>query len=332
MALPHSNAYYQTRENMIKRQWLIGMALSFSCHANHYPIQFSIPESKIVKEVPSKDRDFAWIIPGQLDTYIYDSEEAYYLDYQRSYFGITCKKGGWDCLRHYEILANGCIPYFVDLDQCHPHTMYFLPKEIIYEAMNLPGVCYETRTIDYEIFDHARYYEIVEELLEHTRNHLTTQKMAQYLLKTVNYTGEKPILFFCYTTLPEYLSNLTLIGLKQLLGNRVIDIPKIPHIYKEYQGNIKTLYGKGMSYTRTVEVDNTDRNDIEKRIKDREFGLIIYGSIHHELAFHDTVLHNYSDQEIVYLCGEDDHHCITTSSLPPLTYFFLREYDCLRTQ
>ena len=43
------------------------------------------------------------------------NESDYYKDYQRSYFAITCKKGGWDCLRHYEILANAVSPTFLIL-------------------------------------------------------------------------------------------------------------------------------------------------------------------------------------------------------------------------
>ena len=106
-------------------------------HAKPFPIQFAIHESKIVKEIPEKDQDFAFIIPGNIRTYIYNEESEYYKDYQRSFFALTWKKGGWDCMRHYEILANGCIPYFVDLDQCDPNTMQFLPRELIKEAMNL---------------------------------------------------------------------------------------------------------------------------------------------------------------------------------------------------
>src|SRR5688572_9949738 len=85
-----------------------------------FPIGFAISETKFVSDVPIKDKDFASIIPGDLKTYIYTEESAYYKDYQRSYFAITCKKGGWDCMRHYEILANGCIPYFIDIDKCNP--------------------------------------------------------------------------------------------------------------------------------------------------------------------------------------------------------------------
>ena len=104
--------------------------VGFTLAADPYPIQFAIPESKIVNKIPEKSSDFAFLVPGKLDTYIYNTESDYYRDYQKSYFALTCKKGGWDCLRHYEILANGCIPYFTDLDQCHPKTMLFFPKRL----------------------------------------------------------------------------------------------------------------------------------------------------------------------------------------------------------
>lgn len=37
-------------------------------------------------------------------------EHRYYDDYSRSYFAVTRRKGGWDCMRHYEILAAGTHP------------------------------------------------------------------------------------------------------------------------------------------------------------------------------------------------------------------------------
>jgi len=44
-----------------------------------------------------------------------------------SKFGITTKRGGWDCLRHYELAANGCVLCFRDLDAkpelCAPHGL-----------------------------------------------------------------------------------------------------------------------------------------------------------------------------------------------------------------
>jgi hypothetical protein len=35
--------------------------------------------------------------------------------HQFSYFAFTHKRGGWDCMRHYEILASGCVPYMADI-------------------------------------------------------------------------------------------------------------------------------------------------------------------------------------------------------------------------
>lgn len=86
-----------------------------------YPITFSIPESKIINKENclKKTRFIAPLIPGDNTTYIYNTEKDYYESYQSSYYAITTKKGGWDCLRHYEILANNCIPYFVDIEVLH---------------------------------------------------------------------------------------------------------------------------------------------------------------------------------------------------------------------
>jgi hypothetical protein len=290
---------------------------------NIFPIQFSISETKVVDEIPEKDRDFAFIIPGDLRTYIYNDEAEYYKGYQRSYFAITTKKGGWDCMRHYEILANGCIPYFVDIDKCNPNTMYLLPRHLIREAMNLEGVSY--LKIDHSKFNKAKYYEILDKLLEYTRKHLTAKNMAAYLLETVNYSGTGKILFLTTTSNVDYLINSTLIGLKELLGDRVVDIPKVEPIYKSYSGDPKSLYGKGFSYSKIVDDIPVDRNNIKQRIENKEFDLIIYGYLHYELPFHDLVTKTYKPENIVYMCGQDEHRC----PFAHLNNLFLREFDSI---
>lgn len=302
---------------------LIFFALSFQLVQAAIPIQFAIPEVKIVEQIPEKERDFAFIIPGKLETYIYNSEEDYYRDYQKSYFAVTCRKGGWDCLRHYEILANGCIPYFVDLEQCPPNTMFALPKELILEAMHLKGVSY--LHIDHDKFDKAKYFKILKKLLDYTRKHLTTKSMAAYLLNQLNYHGEGKILYLSQDPYPDYMRCVMLIGLKELLGARVVDFPKIDHIYKTYPKDEKRLYGKGFSYTKIVDDPEVDRTDLADRINKKEFDLIIYGSVHRGMPFHALVLKNYQEHEIAYLCGEDGHKC-EFSALPNL---FIREFDCL---
>lgn len=101
-----------------------------------HPISFSIPEEKIRAELPEKRKDFASHVvdPEVADrlgrkttSYAFDREEDYYSDLAEARYGITTKRAGWDCMRHYEIAANGTVPCFRDLDrkapQCAPHGL-----------------------------------------------------------------------------------------------------------------------------------------------------------------------------------------------------------------
>jgi hypothetical protein len=95
------------------------------------PSTFAIPRCKVRPYVPAKTRVLATVIPGRIETYVFDDEQAYFDDYAESMFALTRKKGGWDCLRHYEIFANGCIPYFEDLRFCPSHSLITLPKRFL---------------------------------------------------------------------------------------------------------------------------------------------------------------------------------------------------------
>ena len=97
---------------------------------NFRPVSFSIPAEKIVTELPVKKKDFPKHIvdpdvvkhvPDSATSYAFENEQDYYNDLQISRFGITTKRSGWDCLRHYEIAANATVPCFKDLHK-KPHT------------------------------------------------------------------------------------------------------------------------------------------------------------------------------------------------------------------
>ena len=111
------------------------------------PISFAIPEEKIRSLDDSKrDAFFAPLIPvnqsidpSYMSTYIYKTEESYYEMYQTAYFSYTSKKGGWDTLRHYEIIANGSVPFFVDIEDCPKFTLWNLPKEMLIKAKYILG-------------------------------------------------------------------------------------------------------------------------------------------------------------------------------------------------
>jgi hypothetical protein len=107
---------------------------------NFRPTSFSIPIEKIIPDLKSNlankqklfpkhivDSEVAVQVEGSVTSYAFESEKDYYQDLQISKFGITTKRAGWDCLRHYEIAANGAVPCFRDLDlkptTCAPHGL-----------------------------------------------------------------------------------------------------------------------------------------------------------------------------------------------------------------
>jgi hypothetical protein len=101
-----------------------------------HEISFSIPELKIETELIPKtklfvkhivDEEVCSQVKGSMSKYAFHHEGDYYSDLNTSKFGITTKRGGWDCLRHYEIAANNAIICFRNLnekpDSCAPHGL-----------------------------------------------------------------------------------------------------------------------------------------------------------------------------------------------------------------
>lgn len=169
------------------------------------PIWFCIPESKI-NFTYDKKKDFAFINPGSNEshwpkdsrsTHIYTVEEDYYKDYEEARFAFTCKKGGWDCMRHPEIIANGCVPIFTDIENCPKKTLFGYDKELLKDVKKLPGLklasvdnssCFSgdkllqhqsTLTND---FKESSYQDLQAHFEYILREKLTTKKLASYFL------------------------------------------------------------------------------------------------------------------------------------------------------
>lgn len=143
-------------------------------HPNLLPISFGIPTSKLTIPNINKTQEYATCIPGQPETYIFKSEQPYYEDYQKSYYGVTMKKAGWDCMRHYEILGNYCVPYFIGLEDCPKNTLANFPKELLLEGRELANN-----------FDEQKYFIILDELFNYTKNNLTTKNIANYIINHI---------------------------------------------------------------------------------------------------------------------------------------------------
>ena len=117
-----------------KREWQGEVNQGRLCRV--LPASFSIPVDKIrPADLASKTQRFAshCVDPEvarscNLHTsYAFASEQAYYDDLATSRFAVTTKRGGWDCLRHYEIAALGALPCVRQLETkpatCAPHGL-----------------------------------------------------------------------------------------------------------------------------------------------------------------------------------------------------------------
>lgn len=97
------------------------------------PISFSFPsyfQAKSNTTFENKSIFLAPCHPGFRNTYKFNLEEDYYDQYSSSLFATTTKKAGWDCMRHYEIIAAGCIPFFPDIEKKPNCTMKNYPVEL----------------------------------------------------------------------------------------------------------------------------------------------------------------------------------------------------------
>jgi hypothetical protein len=176
-----------------------------------YPINFAIPKEKIVHTINPKPLNIlATLIPGKYSTYIYENEQDYYQSYQNSVFALTYKKMGWDSLRHYEILMNGCIPLFLNIDKCPEKILTNLPKKLLSEIfiqyswiLNqfFPTNIYKMKFLTIEKFflyffnllkkkydstalinSYPELFDIKKKMIDYTKKNLTTEKIASNII------------------------------------------------------------------------------------------------------------------------------------------------------
>ncbi|MBS1745643.1 MAG: glycosyltransferase family 1 protein [Bacteroidetes bacterium] len=155
---------------------------------NIKPVSFSIPEEKIIESLPGKHQLFASHIvdeevaekySGSKHQRLFDKEDEYYKDLQQSRFGITTKRAGWDCLRHYEIAANGAVICFKNLYEkpanCAPHGLEDGKNCIAYTDYDnlMDKVCNMSE---------EAYNELLKNSLDWIKNRTSSQKVS-FLLK-----------------------------------------------------------------------------------------------------------------------------------------------------
>jgi len=203
-----------------------GKNKSYSMH----PLTFGIPSKHVQDAVQPKGKELSTVVPGDWSTYAYmpredqtpqqraQLERDYYVDMQRSFFGLTWKKGGWDCLRHIELLASGCLPLFTDIARAPRGVLSLYPKRVFQLLLDFPGIMNLTGVpgrqgtptstdpsfdpkdrvvvIDQEKINLPLYATVVNVLLEFTRDRLTTEAVAAHVLSRMGVPIVRPRRWF----------------------------------------------------------------------------------------------------------------------------------------
>lgn len=169
---------------------------------NLLPIGYCFPKElfKKVNFLTEKKKNIATVIPSNKQTYIFSNEDEYYEDYRTSLFGLTWKKLGWDCFRHYEIIFSSCLPVFPDIDDCPQNTLTRFPKDICKKILKLDCLkssnhskrhiahdlyCFDNITVENDKINLIHYKELLDEIIQFAFENNTSEKTLDYIL---NYT------------------------------------------------------------------------------------------------------------------------------------------------
>ncbi|MBI1314557.1 hypothetical protein GC176_24960 [bacterium] len=114
------------------------------------PTSFSIPECQLMTPAVPKTQLFAKHVQCdeayRIDeirrncqkSYAFRDENAYRQNIASSYFAVTMKKAGWDCMRHYEIAASGTVMAFYRLrhkpKHCPPYGLEDMKNVVAFES------------------------------------------------------------------------------------------------------------------------------------------------------------------------------------------------------
>lgn len=265
-----------------------------------WPISFSYP---LPARPPSQNQNNSInpVYPGH--PYSFELLSEYMDSYSRHAYALTHRKSGWDCFRHVEILASGSVPFMPDASLIPDYTMVHYPKLFLVEVANHLLTNRGTlSTRDRESLH--RYFD----------SHLTSSAMASYLLRASPAVGKGKVLFVDYAieAMPDYQSVLTLIGLKQVMGDRVIHGTPVPYIYQDWTGDAGELYGRGFGYTRVLPKEVRTARELSDNLYSLSAGvftdidLLVVGSITRNFERALNLLRFFPASRTVWIHGEDE--------------------------
>jgi len=301
-------------------------ALNVMCwHRDLKTLPYCLPDELFSGKgcpIGSKKYVISPLIPGDTSNYLFKAgEEAKYYDmYRQSMFAVTQKKGGWDCLRHYEILAAGCIPIFEDLDKCPTDTLVSLPKDLLKEAYSavLPWRNTEEQREAYDGYS--------SQLLEYAKSNCSTSANVDRFISGMSHLGsiKGNILMLTCDMGVNYTRELNWIGIKRRFGTTAVEYPPLNYLYDDFPADkLQYIYGNGFTYSRRLSsqlrVVMTEEELIDS-LRQKKWDMIIYGKVGPDetaigsvpnLPYWSEVFKRYSRDEIVFWYGGDGMQDLT---------------------
>lgn len=316
-----------TQSSLPLPSWKPGRAAPIVCDGlEYYSGYFSIPRENIIVAPHVKKQDWAIVIPGRKETYVFRQEEKYREDLERSRFAITRRRYGFETNRNLEILAAGAIPYFCGIERLpRVGTLKNLPLQLMRMVTKWPGVSVSCNppkkavghAIDVKRFNGTAYNIVVEKMLNYTRTFMNTAYQSMYILSATSLKTLPKSVLVLWASHYTILLTGVIHGLREL-GVRVEDVPRRAEVYKGpgcEEARAQT-YAKGwFFFCKASESKGLSRKNISTRILSKEFDVVIISITDtltyymkdpfQQVPYYKEILESYPRDRIVVLNDAD---------------------------
>lgn len=282
-----------------------------------------------------RSRLISKIWPG--DPYGFEDEQEFLDQYRASHYAFSPKKGGWDTMRHLEIMGSGCIPIIPKVNSISEMALFGYPKRFLegiwdfVQADSLPTPTYD---------DHKW-------VQQWSTQYLSSEAQARFILTESGFdqNGFESVFYLDFSLMdsPDYVSMGNLVGLYRVLRQNQLRTLQLPrHLIESNKEYYKSLYGKGFGYSSELSGRGLQEADVtslqilvEKAIKiisTETFGLLVVGGIEYmdsnpELRFEFlSLLTSLSPRSAVVYGGDFKLSAHEQERLSKISLLFIREF------
>ena len=278
---------------------LITSAKFFKGKYGYSPITFgSFKTLNLEPQLNSKFFFLSPIVPGK--PYSFNDEVDYFQAYSKSVWAITHKKGGWDCMRHLEIMASGCIPLMHDAKKIPECAMFYYPKELFAKLY-----------LEFKKSPFLPGPDLLEFIEKWMAMYLTSGSVVQNMLNLVSPEFDiknKKILFVDPTLAHsvDYMSAVVLHGLLQTFPSKIDILECAPrYMFDDYTDATNSLYGRGFGYSKSCRAEKRNVVNLSDINFSDYFFVVVTNSLRN-LEFLEKNIKSLANTHLVLIEGGDD--------------------------